>query len=87
MGQYDSMLAQVRAQAPSQKLVLTTTVTDSAVELLEGDRARLLVFADQRNTRTTGKAHDVRGGDARRRRGAQRGAWKISNIDTLNVPR
>lgn len=85
--QYDGMLAQVRAQAPSRRLVLTTTVTDSAVELLEGDRARLLVFADQRNTGTTGKqttyAAAMLAVDATR----SGGTWKISNLDTLNVPR
>jgi Mce-associated membrane protein len=91
VGQYDSMLAQVRAQATAQKLVLTTTVTDSAVEMLEGDRARLLIFADQRNTRTSGGtsgkdttyAAAMLAVDAAR----QHGAWKITNIDTLNVPR
>jgi len=87
IGQYESMLAQVRAQAPKQKLVLTTTVTDSAVELLEGDRARLLVFADQRNTGTTRKdttyAAAMLAVDAARRDGA----WKITNLDTLHVPR
>jgi Mce-associated membrane protein len=87
VGQYDSMLAQVRAQASSQKLVLTTTVTDSAVEMLEGDRARLLIFADQRNTRTSGKdttyAAAMLAVDATRRHGS----WKITNLDTLNVPR
>jgi Mce-associated membrane protein len=87
IGQYDQMLAQVRAQAPKQKLVLTTTVTDSAVEMLEGDRARLLIFADQRNTRTTGKdttyAAAMLAVDASR----LHGTWKIADIDTLNVPR
>jgi Mce-associated membrane protein len=84
--QYDRMLSQVRAQAPTQKLVLTTTVTDSAVEMLEGDHARLLVFADQRNTRTSGKdttyAAAMLAVDASR----LRGTWKITNIDTLSVP-
>ena len=88
IGQYDAMLTEVRAQAPSQKLVLTTTVTDCAVEMLEGGRARLLVFADQRNTRTSGKdattyAAAMLAVDAVRRDGI----WKITNLDTLNVPR
>ncbi|MEU8675174.1 hypothetical protein [Streptomyces sp. NPDC048560] len=84
VGQHEEMLAEVRAQAPKQKLVLTTTVTESGVELLDGDRARLLVFADQSNTRT-GKADEttyaaamfavdaVRRGDG----------WRISAIDTF----
>lgn len=82
--QHKDMLAEVRAQAPKQKLVLTTTVTQSGVERLDGDRARLLVFADQSNTRT-GKAEEttyaaamfavdaVRRGDT----------WRISAIDTF----
>jgi Mce-associated membrane protein len=85
--QYATMLAQVRAQAPRQKLVLTTTVTDSAVEMLDGDRARLLLFADQRNTRTTNKdttyAAAMLAVDVVRRNGT----WKITDIDTLNAPR
>jgi Mce-associated membrane protein len=48
---YNKLIAQVRAQAPSQKLVLTTRVVSSAVQSIEGDRARLLVFLDQSATR------------------------------------
>jgi Mce-associated membrane protein len=48
---YDRLFAQVREQAPAQKLVLTTRVVSSAVQYLEGDRARLLVFLDQSATR------------------------------------
>ncbi|MFJ9682333.1 hypothetical protein ACIRP2_30410 [Streptomyces sp. NPDC101194] len=82
--QHADMLAQVRAEGQKQKLVLTTTVTDSGVELLDGDRARLLIFADQSNTRT-GKSDEttyaaamfavdaVRRGDT----------WRISAIDTF----
>ncbi|MEE1742224.1 hypothetical protein PUR49_37745 [Streptomyces sp. BE147] len=84
VGQHENMLAEVRAQAPKQKLVLTTTVTESGVEVLDGDRARLLIFADQSNTRT-GKAEEttyaaamfavdaVRRGDT----------WRIAAIDTF----
>jgi Mce-associated membrane protein len=85
--QYDTMLAAVRAQAPKQKLILTTTVTGSGVEMLEGDRARLVIFADQRSTRTVTKdttyAAAMLAVDAVR----HGGTWKISNIDTLTVPR
>ncbi|MEU3464191.1 hypothetical protein ABZ721_30075 [Streptomyces sp. NPDC006733] len=83
--QYADMLAQVRKQAPVQKLVLTTTVTDSGVELINGDRARVLIFADQRNTRTAPKEEATYAAamfavDAVH----QDGVWKISNIDTFN---
>ncbi|MFF8914372.1 hypothetical protein ACF08M_13885 [Streptomyces sp. NPDC015032] len=82
--QHEDMLAQVRAQGQKQKLVLTTTVTDSGVELLDGDRARLLIFADQSNTRTgtsdeTTYAAAMFAVDAVRRGDT----WRISGIDTF----
>ncbi|MES9590637.1 MULTISPECIES: hypothetical protein [unclassified Streptomyces] len=82
--QHKDMLAQVRAQGQKQKLVLTTTVTDSGVELLDGDRARLLIFADQSNTRTgtseeTTYAAAMFAVDAVRRGDT----WRISAIDTF----
>jgi Mce-associated membrane protein len=81
--QYARLFALVREQAPQQKQVLTTTVTDSAVRSLTGGRARLLVFADQRNTRTdknqTSYSAAVFAVDAVR----VGGEWKIGNIDTL----
>ena len=48
---YDRLFAEVRTKAPAQKLVLTSRVVYSAVQSLEGDRARLLVFLDQSATR------------------------------------
>ena len=48
---YDKLFAEVRSKAPEQKLVLTTRVVYSAVQSLEGDRARLFVFLDQSATR------------------------------------
>ncbi|MFJ1583528.1 hypothetical protein ACIOC1_09440 [Streptomyces sp. NPDC088197] len=84
--QYATMLTQVRAQAPAQKLVLTTTVTDTGVELLDGDRARVLVFADQSNTSTAKSANAATtyaaamfAVDAVH----QDGTWKIASIDTF----
>ncbi|MFF9073314.1 nuclear transport factor 2 family protein [Streptomyces sp. NPDC014735] len=82
--QHRDMLAQVRAQGPKQKLVLTTTVTDSGVEVLDGDRARLLIYADQSNTRTgTSQERTYAAAmfavDAVRRDGT----WRISAIDTF----
>jgi len=79
------MIAQVRAQAPKQKLVLTTTVTSTGVESITGDRARVLVYADQRNTSTaagsggTTYAAAMFAVDAVR----QDGTWKIASIDTF----
>ncbi|MFF9688691.1 hypothetical protein [Streptomyces sp. NPDC014623] len=82
--QHEDMLADVRAQAPKQKLVLTTTVTQSGVELLDGDRARLLIFADQSNTRT-GKEEETTYAAAMFAVDAvHRGdTWRIAAIDTF----
>ncbi|MFC4911605.1 hypothetical protein [Actinomadura gamaensis] len=81
--QYDSMFATVRQQAPQQKQILTTTVTDTAVKSLTSDKARLLIFADQRNTRTdknqTSYSAAVFAVTATR----ADGIWKISTIDTF----
>lgn len=81
--QYNQMFSLVRQQAPQQKQVLTTTVTEAGVKMLAGDRARLLVFADQRNTRTdkdkTSYAAAVFAVGAVYRDGR----WKIENIDTF----
>jgi Mce-associated membrane protein len=85
VAQYSDLLAAVRKQATTLKLVLTTTVTDSGVELLDRNRARLLVFADQRNASTTKPAESSYSAamfavDAVR----QDGGWKISNLDTFS---
>jgi Mce-associated membrane protein len=84
--QYAAMIAQVKAAAPRQKLVLTTTVTDTGVEMIDGDRARVLVYADQGNTST------AKGADAGSSYSAAMfavdavrvgGTWKLDAIDTF----
>lgn len=85
IAQYADLLAGVRKQAPALKLVLTTTVSDSGVEMLVGDRARLLVFADQRNTSTATSGQSSWSAamfavDAVRRSGT----WKIADLDTFS---
>ncbi|WP_217165214.1 hypothetical protein [Streptomyces sp. AC512_CC834] len=52
--QHQELLADVRKRADAQKAVITTTVTESAVERIDGDRARVLVYADQSSVATTG---------------------------------
>ncbi|WP_225801004.1 hypothetical protein [Streptomyces sp. NK15101] len=94
--QHRTLFGGVLAQAARQKTVITTTVTDSAVERIDGDRARVLVYADQSSVSTagTGKA----GGKQRPKaqdRGVYAGAmfavdvvrrdgrWLVENIDTF----
>ena len=81
--QYDTLFKLVRQDAPKEKLVLTTTVTNSGVEFLDGNRARLLIFADQRDT--AGTAHKTTDAGAMFAVNAvnQDGRWKISSIDTF----
>ncbi|MFJ8824816.1 hypothetical protein ACIREE_23910 [Streptomyces sp. NPDC102467] len=86
VAQHRTLLAPVLAQAKKQKTVVTTTVTDSAVERIEGDRARVLVFADQSSTSTAAQAKD-----AANYAGAmlavdlvhRDGRWLVSAIDTF----
>ncbi|MZD06671.1 hypothetical protein GTW43_16425 [Streptomyces sp. SID5785] len=84
--QHRTLLAPVLAQAKKQKTVVTTTVTDSAVERIDGHRARVLVFADQSSAGTAAKA-DAAAAYA----GAmlavdlveKGGTWRVSGIDTF----
>ncbi|MEF9903602.1 hypothetical protein [Streptomyces sp. P9-A2] len=54
VGRHDTLLADVRERADAQKALITTTVTESAVERIDGDRARVLVYADQSSVGTAG---------------------------------
>ncbi|WP_167152319.1 MULTISPECIES: hypothetical protein [Streptomyces] len=84
--QHRDMLAAVRAQAKDQKLVLTTTVTESGVEMIDGSRARVLVYADQSSTRTAGKKPETTYAAAMFAVDVARGSngtWQISGIDTF----
>jgi Mce-associated membrane protein len=83
--QHKDMLAAVRAQAAKQKLVLTTTVTESGVELIDGNRARVLLYADQSNTDTAAKTDRTTYAAAMFAVDAVRtgGSWRIENIDTF----
>ncbi|MEU9603479.1 hypothetical protein [Streptomyces sp. NPDC048057] len=84
--QHADLLAAVRKEGPQQKLVLTTTVTRSGVERIDGDRSRVLVFADQSNTRTATKGETSYGAamlavEARR----TDDTWTVTGIDTLGA--
>jgi Mce-associated membrane protein len=81
--QYDRLFALVQRQAPAQKLVVTTRVARIGVELLIGGHARLLVFANQQDTRA-GTAQASYGGAMFAVTAVQKnGTWKIENIDTF----
>jgi len=80
--EYAALFGQVHQQAPKQKLVITTTVSNVGVELLTPDTARVLVFAVESDRKANGTSSSagamlavnvVRDG----------GTWKIEGIDTF----
>ncbi|MFF0227345.1 hypothetical protein [Streptomyces sp. NPDC004629] len=96
VAQHEALLAGVRARADRQKALITTTVTDSAVERIDGDRARVLVYADQSSVSTAGdksaaNTEDKQAADGGSYAGAmlavdvvrRDGRWLVSGIDTF----
>jgi Mce-associated membrane protein len=77
---YNRLFAQVREQAPQQKIVLSTRVVNIAVQSLTGDRAQLLVFLDQSATRADNNTTST--GAAQLSVTAQRqdGSWVIIDL-------
>ena len=82
--QYNTLFALVTKNAPAQKLIVTTRVTNTGVELLSGDRARLLVFANQQDTRAGTGQTSYAGAMFAVTALRQGGRWKIENIDTFS---
>ena len=82
--QYNTLFALVTKNAPAQKLVVTTRVTNSGVELLNGNTARLLVFADQQDARAGTGQTSYAGAMFAVTAQRQGGRWKIENIDTFS---
>jgi Mce-associated membrane protein len=81
--QYDSLFKEIQQQAPKQKLVLTATVVDKGVELLQGDTARVLMLVQQHDTRaTTNQSSDAESVIAVNAV-KQGGDWRISAFDTF----
>ncbi|MFD5141885.1 hypothetical protein [Streptomyces sp. NPDC058401] len=91
--QHRALFNEVLAQAEKQKTVITTTVTDSAVERIDGDRARVLVYADQSSVSTASTAGTEKQGaqDQGVYAGAmfavdlvdRDGHWLVEGIDTF----
>ncbi|GHA92079.1 hypothetical protein ACIQRS_21645 [Streptomyces termitum] len=93
--QHRTLFGGVLAQAARQKMVITTTVTDSAVERIDGDRARVLVYADQSSVSTAGAKKDAKKDGQAQDQGVYAGAmfavdvvlrdgrWLVENIDTF----
>jgi Mce-associated membrane protein len=81
--QYDKLFALVQQEAPKEKLVVTTTVTNIGVEYLVGASARVLVFANQQDTLAGTSQTTYAGTMFAVTAVRQDGRWKIENIDTF----
>ena len=81
--QYDQLFSLVEKDAPTQKLVVTTSVTNSGVEFLTGSRARVLIFANQQDSRAGTGQTSYAGAMFAVTAVQTGGTWKISNIDTF----
>jgi Mce-associated membrane protein len=82
--QYDQLFTQVRAQAPAQKLVLTTRVVSVGVTSMTGDTdgstARLLVFVDQSATRGDNNAASASAAQLSVTATKVDGRWLVSDL-------
>jgi Mce-associated membrane protein len=81
--QYDQLFSLVQKDAPTQKLVVTTSVTNSGVEFLTGNRARVLIFANQQDSRAGTGQTSYAGAMFAVNAVLTGSTWKISNIDTF----
>jgi Mce-associated membrane protein len=81
--QYDQLFSLVQKDAPAQKLVVTTSVTNTGVEFLTGSRARVLIFANQQDSRAGTGQTSYAGAMFAVTAVLSGGTWKISNIDTF----
>jgi Mce-associated membrane protein len=84
--QYDQLFALVEQQAPKEKLIVVTKVSTVGVELLTGDRARILVFANQQDTKAGTTQASYSGAMFAVTATNQSGHWQISNINTFTNP-
>jgi Mce-associated membrane protein len=84
--QYNQLFVLVEQQAPKERLVVVTKVTVTGVELLTGDRARILVFANQQDTKAGTSQASYSGAMFAVTAINRHGHWQISNINTFTNP-
>ncbi|WP_158881334.1 hypothetical protein [Amycolatopsis anabasis] len=81
---YNKEFAEVKRLAPEQKMVVTCKVTRSAVILLDGDRAKVLVFVDQTSIRTDKNEKSAGGSQLSVTTELRDGKWKVTDMDAYN---
>ena len=84
--QYNQLFGLVQQEAPKEKLVVTTRVTSIGVELLTGGRSRLLVFANQQDSRAGTRQASYGGAMFAVTAVNEGGRWLIESIDTFTGP-
>lgn len=78
--EYWRLFAQVRRQAPAQRVTLATRVVRAGVVSLTGDTARLLVFLDQTATRAGGPDGTPAAAQLTVTAHRDRGHWTITGL-------
>ncbi|WP_318306536.1 hypothetical protein [Amycolatopsis solani] len=84
---YNSLMGEVKRLAPAQKMIVTCKVTRSAVIMLNGDLAKVMVFVDQTSTRTDTKKTTAGTAQLHLNAQLQGDKWKITDMDTYNAPK
>ncbi|MGI8332999.1 hypothetical protein ACRYCC_23855 [Actinomadura scrupuli] len=78
--QYRRLFAQVKRQAPAQRLTLTTRVVRAGVTTLSGDSAHLLVFLDQATARDGRPSGTVAAAQLSVTARLTAGHWRITDL-------
>lgn len=78
--QYDTMFKPVKNQAPKQKMVLTSTVPQIGVTMLQGDRAELFAFVNQNATRADNGSGATYAAHLTITAEKRDGSWKITSM-------
>ncbi|HWD04237.1 MAG TPA: hypothetical protein VG674_17505 [Amycolatopsis sp.] len=82
---YNALMGEVERLAPQQKMVVTCKVTRSAVIMLNGDLARVMVFVDQTSTRADTKQTTAGSAQLHVDAQLQGNTWKITDLDTYKA--
>jgi Mce-associated membrane protein len=80
------LFGEVKKLAPTQKIVLDTTVRELAVTRIDGDRAEALVYIDQLSTRADLNKTVAVGGQFGVRAQRVGDHWKIVEFDMFGQP-
>ncbi|HKS47684.1 MAG TPA: hypothetical protein VJT49_21745 [Amycolatopsis sp.] len=82
---YNSLMGEVERLAPQQKIVVTVKVSRSAVIMLNGDKAKVMVFVDQTATRTD--QNQTSSGSAQLWLNLQYSGdkWRITDLNTYDT--